>query len=521
MNKVIAVIGAGEAAVPILKKAQEMKIDTICFGEDDSLAKSIPNYFISCSIFDVDKIIEYCLEYKVIGVMASSEITTEIAAIVADKLNLPGNDIKQGFSGRNKFVMREKISKVPVIKQPLYMLYDENQLIDFPVIVKSTDSCGKRGVSLVRDNKELVKAVRYAKKYSTDGDVLIEEYIEGGREFSIECLSSDGLYYVIQITEKEISGPPHFVEIAHHQPANIDNELKRKIHKVSTDILKTLGINCGMSHLELKEKNGEIYFIEIGARAGGDHIGDTLVSLSTDCDYYKAAIKCSIADYKHCKVNNVGYSGIYFYCSANKFLNPLFNIAKKSNWCYQYNIKKRELLDINSNIEAANAGYFIYSADHKIGLKDALDLLNAEVINNRNDSFDLIWNFNKRIGRTLSDEELEIGVNKFISQGNVIALMLDNQIIAMLNLYCNNTDTQQAYICNVEVMKNYRGYGLSKKLIEKAIRFVEGNNFKTIALHVSKANYKAVSLYKRYGFEFTDNFIENDEILHEMILTIK
>ena len=520
MDKTIAIIGAGEAAIPIVNKAKEMGIRTLCFGQSNSLAKDIPDIFVDCSIFDVDRIIKECKKNKVDGVMASSEITTEIAAIVANKLNLPGNDITDGFSGRNKFVMREKVKKIKTVKQPKYSMYNESKNIEFPVIVKSVDSCGKRGISLAKNKDQLEEAISYAEKFATNGAVLIEEYIEGGREFSIECISNGNEHCIIQITEKESSGEPHFVEIAHHQPAQIDDGLKEKIFIGVKDILNVLGIKCGMSHLELKEKNGELYFIEVGARAGGDHIGDKLVSLSTDCDYFKDAIECSLGIYKIKKVNNVACSGIYFYCNANIDKYPLFQVAKNSSWCHEYKIESNKLIDVKSNIEASNAGYIIYKSDHKIILDDALNSFVAEIVNKRTDAYQLVWNYSKNIGRNISDDELDKGIRKFINQGNIISVLNDNRIIAMLNLYCNNYETREAYICNVEVINEYRGYGISKKLIEKAIEFTKKEKFKKILLHVDKGNYKAVSLYKKYGFKFTGNKINKGELLYEMILLL-
>ena len=49
MSKVLAIVGAGEAALPIICKAQEMEIKTIAFGENDSLAKDLVDEFFNIS----------------------------------------------------------------------------------------------------------------------------------------------------------------------------------------------------------------------------------------------------------------------------------------------------------------------------------------------------------------------------------------------------------------------------------------------------------------------------------------
>ena len=374
MNKiqvVLAVIGAGEGALPIVKKAKEMNIQTLAFGQSDSIAREFIDIFVESDIFDINFILSICEKYKVSGVIASSEITTEITAIIAARLKLPGNDVKHGFGAKNKYVMRTRIANLQTIKQPLFTLYKEGEIYHYPVVVKALDSCGKRGISIAYNLKSLLEAVTNAQLYSSNGQVLIEQYLEGGQEYSIECIVGNGNYDIVQYTEKESSGPPHFIEIAHHQPASLSEALKKKIDIAVYDILHAIGITCGMAHLEIKIIEDEIYFIEIGARGGGDHIADVLTLLSTGFDYFRAAINCSLGRYKHQEIGNIAYSGIYFHCEQNEKLKFLFDKAKTAKWCIQNTVTNNEFLEASSNIETSKSGYFIYCADHKITNKDS------------------------------------------------------------------------------------------------------------------------------------------------------
>lgn len=365
-NAILAVVGAGEGALPILNKAKEINVKTIAFGHKDSLAKDLADIFIEADIFDYNLLLSECKKNKVNGIIASSEITTEVTAIIADKLGLPGNDVKNGFSARNKYIMREKVSVLNSIKQPKYSIHKEGNSYTFPVVVKAVDSCGKKGICIAYNIDDFTKAVEESKKYSTDALVLVEEYLKGGKEYSIECLVGNGNYDIIQYTEKESSGPPTFTEIAHHQPANISEEIKKKINIAVKDVLKVLGINCGMAHLELKVIDNELYFIEVGARGGGDHIADTLTINSTDCDYFKEAINCCLGKYISKEVHNVAYTGIYFHCKQNENLKSIFDEAKTADWCICNTIKENDFRDANSNIETAGSGFIIYCSDRKI-----------------------------------------------------------------------------------------------------------------------------------------------------------
>ena len=266
--------------------------------------------------------------------------------------------------------MRQRVAKTNTVLQPQFSLYDENESYTFPVIVKAPDSCGKRGISIAHNADEMAVAVAYAREFSSDGRVLVEEYIRGGKEYSVECLAGNGLHEVIQITEKDTSGPPHFTETGHHQPAQMDVNMRNMLIKAAKDIMKALGINCGLAHLEVKIVDGKIYFIEIGARGGGDHIADTLTVRSTDFDYFKSAIDCCLGIYKHKDAHNVAYSGIYFHCKENSFLKPLFDKSRTSDWCISYTVKDESFHDASTNVETSQSGYIIYCSDHKITLKD-------------------------------------------------------------------------------------------------------------------------------------------------------
>ncbi len=368
-KRILAIIGAGEGAIPIINKAKEMGITTLAFAKNDSIAKQIVDIFIEENSLNISFMAQCCRDYHVCGVMPSSELTTEVAAKVAHQAGLLGNDIENGFGGKNKHFMRMKVGQLRSVKQPKSQLYKEGLNIDFPVVVKAVDACGKRGVSIAYNAEDLMQAVQQAKDNSSDDSVLVEEYLSRGQEYSIECLSyGKGKHQIIQYTEKESAGPPHFVEIAHHQPAFLSDEMKLKVDKAAWDILEVLGLNCGMAHLEIKIIDNDIYFIEVGARGGGDHISDTLTPLSTGFDYYKAAIECHLGIYQTCKITHKAFAGIYFHCKQNERLKPLFEQAKTASWCIKNTVMKDEFDEANGNVGTSNSGYIIYCANHKIVL---------------------------------------------------------------------------------------------------------------------------------------------------------
>lgn len=365
-TSVIAIIGAGEAAIPIINKIKELGIKSLAFGRNDSIAKDMVDVFIEENSFDIQYMAQKCREYCVNGVIASSEMTTEAAAYLAYELGLPGNSVDGGFAGKNKYEMRKRVANVKSICQPNFELYKKGEEYSFPIIVKAVDACGKRGVSLVKREEDFENAIMLATENSSNGAVLIEEYLEGGKEYSIECLSIGHIHQIIQYTEKDSSGPPHFVELGHHQPANLSNEIKEEIKIAVSDVLDVLGLNCGMAHFEMKIIDNKLYFIEVGARGGGDHISDILTPLSTGFDYFKAAVLCALGKYSPQEIGNKAYTGIYFHCKQNEHLQPLFEKAKTAEWCVKNTVKTKEFCEASGNVETSGSGYIIYCSDHKL-----------------------------------------------------------------------------------------------------------------------------------------------------------
>ena len=249
-----------------------------------------------------------------------------------------------------------------------YYLYDYDKAHFLPCVIKPKSGGGKTGVSFATDNRSFEEAISYAQSVS-DEDILVEEYVEGN-EVSVESISYQGKHYVVQVTDKDNSGPPHFVELGHHQPSALSVELRRKISIVVKQILEKIGFMNGASHVELRVTNNQIYLIEVNPRGGGDHISNKLVSLSTGYDYVKAMIDVALGQFEEPVIVNSAYSGIYFLCKQTEYLLPLFDSCEKKDWIIEKEWDHNELEESKGN--STRNGYLIYRAGNKISLKNEL-----------------------------------------------------------------------------------------------------------------------------------------------------
>ena len=301
------ILGGSILQLPAIKYAQKMGLevwvvdmnpDAIGFKERDVQCLNI-------STTDTLRVMRAAKEHNINGIMTlASDVPMQTVAAVCHELGLPGISPQTALNATNKAEMRVCLQKHGV---PIPDFYIVNSLEEFieaaqkfknEFIVKPVDNSGNRGVQLIKVGSNTItlrSAYEYSKQYSRDGRILLEEYMEGD-EFSVETISVDGKCYVIQVTDKQTSGIPYFVELGHTQPSKYDVETVSRIAEVAKAGILALGINIGPSHAEIKLTPEGPKIVEIGARLGGGCITTHLVPLSTGVNMVEANIRIAIGE---------------------------------------------------------------------------------------------------------------------------------------------------------------------------------------------------------------------------------
>lgn len=363
--KTIAIIGASFGQRKLFDKAKELGLRTIAFAwENGATCKDIADRFYPISIMETDEIVRICKEENVCGVISNcSDITAEAVSKITTLMEMPGIPYNSFLNMKNKSFMRELTSGIDELSMPWYFRYHGELPVSYPCVVKPCTGSSKKGVSYVLNEDEYFSAIKYAQE-TTDGDIIVEEFIDG-QEVSVEAISCDGQHFVIQITDKESTGAPHFVEIGHHQPSLLPMAVKEKIKRVVVRILSEINFGTGASHTEIKVgANGHIYLIEVNPRGGGDEISNTLVEKSTDFDYVKAMLEAAVGGLRTPVVHDVAFAGIYYLCSQTRNRLAFFVNAEGKEWLLEKNVKTYNLSESTSNYD--RNGSLIYVSDHKI-----------------------------------------------------------------------------------------------------------------------------------------------------------
>lgn len=227
---------------------------------DGKVDDSKVDFFHEINIFNKDGIVTICKEIGVDGVVPTTELSVPITAYVAEKLGLLGNPVKVAEVITNKYRNRECIKDLTDLLSPKFVAAKcikdiENSDVPYPMILKPVSLGGKRGITVVNKYDELIGAFEYAANSFRKGVqplIIAEQFLEGGMECSVESISIKGRHTIIQITQKDSSDAPHCVELGHHQPAPLSDEIWNKVVKGVSSGLTAIGLDNGPCHTEIK-----------------------------------------------------------------------------------------------------------------------------------------------------------------------------------------------------------------------------------------------------------------------------
>jgi biotin carboxylase len=299
--KRLLIIGASILQLPAIKKAKELG-HYVAVADFNPNAVGIPyaDEFYNASTIDIEAICKVAEEFNPDGIMTlATDMPMRSIAAATSRLGLPGISMDTAIKSTDKGEMI-KAFKEHGVESPWFHIIDNVTVLNallphlsYPCILKPTDNAGSRGVMLVKSVDELIAAYQYSVSQSRGGLVILEEYMTGP-EVSVEVMVVDGVPHVLQVTDKLTTGAPYFVEMGHNQPSMLPAEDVEKIKDLACRAVKSVGINCGPSHVEIKLTPTGPKMVELGARMGGDCITTHLVPLSTGVDMIKATIDVSL-----------------------------------------------------------------------------------------------------------------------------------------------------------------------------------------------------------------------------------
>jgi acetyl-CoA carboxylase biotin carboxylase subunit len=295
--KKILVANRGEIALRVLRSCREMGIKTVvayseadaatlpvqladervCIGPADSALsyRNIPNILSAAEISGAEAI------HPGYGFLAENAQFAE--ACEAAGLTFIGPSPESIALMGDKAKARELMMKrgVPVIPGSPGAVKDEQEAretagrIGYPVIVKASAGGGGRGMRVVNEESELVKALQTAqleaKTAFGDDSVYVEKYFVDPRHIEVQILA-DRKGHIIALGERDCSIQRRHQKLLEESPSPaVSEDLRREMIRAAIEAAKAARyVNAGTIEF-LLDKHGKFFFIEMNTRIQVEH----------------------------------------------------------------------------------------------------------------------------------------------------------------------------------------------------------------------------------------------------------
>lgn len=297
------ILGAGIYQVPLIKTAKRLGIYTIVV----SIPGNYPGFALADKIYyenttDYEKILEIAKEEKIDGIVTAG---TDVAVItigkVCDELNLSGLSFEAAKIAANKLLMKTKYEEYGVRTAKFREipfadpdLVNRTSALSFPLIFKSVDSSGSRGIMRVDSVEEFDAAFENVKANTRSDYFIVEEFIEG-EEFGAQAFVYNGeVVFILPHGDYVFHGDTG-VPIGHFAPYDLDEAVVEDTKKQLTAAIQAMGLNNCAINADFIMKDNQTYVLEIGGRSGATCLAE-LTSIYYGFDYYEKIILTALGE---------------------------------------------------------------------------------------------------------------------------------------------------------------------------------------------------------------------------------
>jgi biotin carboxylase len=220
------------------------------------------------------------------GIVAVGDRPAEIAAGIAEKLNIPFHPQRAVAASRNKFEAKRQFAAaglpVPWFRRAQL---DADRVkaareASYPCVLKPLGLSASRGVIRADTPAEFVAAFERIRALLAEPEIrrmrdeqdrflLVEEFIPG-REFAVEGIMSSGKLEILAIFDKpEPLDGPFFEETIYVTPSRAVLPVQGAIRDATAAAVQALGLRHGPIHAEMRVNERGVWMLEVAARPIG------------------------------------------------------------------------------------------------------------------------------------------------------------------------------------------------------------------------------------------------------------
>jgi biotin carboxylase len=239
------------------------------------------------------------------GVICVAADAPVSAALVAERLNLPGISVASAKLACDKLAMKRRflVAGVPVPWfAPVENIARLRALIAErgpDLVIKPVDSRGSRGVQRLARVASLEEAYARAKSHSPTGRVMVEAYLPGP-QVSTESIVTRGRCFTPGFSDRNYEflerHAPFFIENGGDLPSHLPPQTQLAVKHVVARAAAALGVSDGTVKGDIVVHEGRPFVIELAARLSGGFFCSREIPLNTGVDFIGCAIRVALGE---------------------------------------------------------------------------------------------------------------------------------------------------------------------------------------------------------------------------------
>lgn len=276
-RKKILVLGGNYSTVAVVNYAHELGFYVIVTSNTDPNgdAKKIADESISYSSSDYESLVQYIKENNIDGVMTgASEFHILNMIRICKMAGLPIYATEEQWNicqNKQSFKNLCREYGVPCVQE--FSVNDDPSAYDYPIIVKPTDGCSARGITVCNNVEEYKVAISKALEYSQEKKVIIEKFLENnGTTMSVKYIAIDGELYLEAVGDRYVLDSENgkaLITAAAFYPSKYTDRYIRDVNEKVKNMFKGIGLKNGVLFMEAIANTDGIWFYEMGLRISG------------------------------------------------------------------------------------------------------------------------------------------------------------------------------------------------------------------------------------------------------------
>jgi acetyl-CoA carboxylase biotin carboxylase subunit len=340
MFKKILIANRGEIALRVIYACKELGIKTVAvyseadenslhvrFADEDVCIgppRSAESYLSVPAIISAAEITGADAIHPGYGFLSESAYLAEVCEACHIKFIGPSPNVIRLLGDKARARRAMKKAGVPILPGSDGPVDSEEKALKIakdlglPVIVKAVAGGGGRGMRVIRDIKELSKALKTAQREAEAafgvGDVYIEKYVENPRHIEFQVLG-DHHGAVVHLGERECSIQRRHQKLLEEGPSvAVTEKMRRKLGGTVVDAARAVQYtNAGTFEFLLDDK-GNFFFLEVNTRVQVEH---PVTEFITGIDIVKEQIRIAAGERLSFKQGDVNFDGHAIECRIN------------------------------------------------------------------------------------------------------------------------------------------------------------------------------------------------------------